>query len=61
MSNFAFSYNAIQKEFTHLREEIKKAVKHLVCGENICNFANVQRNEGLSIVPHFSYKNAYDR
>ena len=33
----------------------KKAVKHLVCGENIRNFANVQRNEGLSIVPHFSY------
>ena len=33
----------------------KKAVKHLECGENICNFANVQRNEGLLIVPHFSY------
>lgn len=33
----------------------KKAVKHLECGEIICNFANVQRNEGLLIVPHFSY------
>lgn len=33
----------------------KKAVKHLECGENIRNFANVQRNEGLLIVPHFSY------